>query len=170
MIVLCREDQWQQQFGHLQQLQAEFCEQLAEDCQHVVCHGRRDLNLQMYDDCSDLAVILAWHAVIQFAPLVFNCSFPVCADVVFFHGLLGGPFITWRQQDRPAKRLSLAAAGKHNSVDSDCTACWPKVLLSYQFYKAEDNVLINWQYFLHSWQHLQCFDTVGWASGRASGL
>ena len=83
------------------------------------------------DDSSDLAVIAACYTVIHFARLVFNSSFPVCADVVFFHGLLGGPFITWRQQDRPAKRLSLAAAGKHNSVDSDCTACWPKVLLSY---------------------------------------
>lgn len=39
----------------------------------------------------------------------------VDADVVFVHGLRGGPFMTWRQQEE-------------KDVKQSGTDCWPKVL------------------------------------------
>ena len=37
---------------------------------------------------------------------------------------------------------------------------------------AEQNTIIisNVIYYLHTCMYLQCFDAVGWAAGRASGL
>lgn len=68
-------------------------------------------------------------------------SEPIEADVVFIHGLLGGPFKTWRQQDQPKNNLndnqnksSSQAVADVNTTqespdlnDSSYTFCWPKV-------------------------------------------
>lgn len=53
-----------------------------------------------------------FHSLSCFVPL-FSSS--IDADVVFVHGLRGGPFMTWRQQEE-------------KDVKKSGTDCWPKVL------------------------------------------
>lgn len=43
-----------------------------------------------------------------------SLSSRIAADVIFVHGLRGGPFMTWRQQEKKAAK-------------KDGTDCWPKV-------------------------------------------
>lgn len=43
-----------------------------------------------------------------------SLSSKIAADVIFVHGLRGGPFMTWRQQEKKAAK-------------KDGTDCWPKV-------------------------------------------
>lgn len=45
----------------------------------------------------------------------------VNVDIVFIHGLLGGPFKTWRQDDRMRTKLT--------DDDDPYTYFWPKVSL-----------------------------------------
>lgn len=58
---------------------------------------------------------------------IYRSRKPIYADVVFVHGLLGGPFKTWRQggsDDRlPSELNELIAQGQY-------TRCWPKDWLS----------------------------------------
>lgn len=55
----------------------------------------------------------------------FSCREPIHADVIFVHGLLGGPFRTWRQEDK----LNIERASKIEDSDRkiNYTFCWPKV-------------------------------------------
>ena len=46
-----------------------------------------------------------------------HASSQIEADVIFVHGLRGGPFMTWRQQE------------EKTSADKNGTECWPKVLV-----------------------------------------
>ena len=46
-----------------------------------------------------------------------HASSQIEADVIFVHGLRGGPFMTWRQQDEKT------SSGKNG------TECWPRVML-----------------------------------------
>ncbi|XP_061189632.1 uncharacterized protein LOC133197554 [Saccostrea echinata] len=55
---------------------------------------------------------------------------PVMADVVFVHGLLGGPFKTWRQQDRKMPDKDNVAEGVASVRKGTYTFCWPKDWLS----------------------------------------
>ncbi|XP_062600603.1 TBC1 domain family member 2B-like, partial [Saccostrea cucullata] len=55
---------------------------------------------------------------------------PVMADVVFVHGLLGGPFKTWRQQDRKMPDKDNVAEGPASVRKGTYTFCWPKDWLS----------------------------------------
>ncbi|KAG8444334.1 hypothetical protein GDO86_009500, partial [Hymenochirus boettgeri] len=51
-------------------------------------------------------------------------SFPIKADILFIHGLLGAAFKTWRQQDRdePLKETT--------AEENNYTECWPKSWLA----------------------------------------
>lgn len=60
---------------------------------------------------SDRSDIIA--AFIRLSFPLFSSS--IDADVVFVHGLRGGPFMTWRQQEE-------------KDVKKSGTDCWPKVL------------------------------------------
>ncbi|XP_002733941.1 protein SERAC1-like [Saccoglossus kowalevskii] len=59
-------------------------------------------------------------------------SLPIAADVIFVHGLLGGSFKTWRQQDPERLETEEAPADIHNfkKRDLDLTYCWPKSWLA----------------------------------------
>lgn len=50
--------------------------------------------------------------------LISLSSSSIDADVVFVHGLRGGPFMTWRQQEE-------------KGVKNSGTDCWPKVCEEY---------------------------------------
>lgn len=50
--------------------------------------------------------------------LISSSSSSIDADVVFVHGLRGGPFMTWRQQEE-------------KGVKNSGTDCWPKVCEEY---------------------------------------
>ena len=76
-----------------------------------------------------------------------------------------------------AKPEDLSAAALHNSVSHCCLqgAAWKsgtytfcfKHLLNHAFIRLDPYVLFH---FTQRTLCLQCFDTVGWAAGRASGL
>ena len=57
-----------------------------------------------------------------------NCREAFTADVVFIHGLRGGPFKTWRQQDRKAADSGNESDGTESVRKGTYTFCWPKVL------------------------------------------
>ncbi|VDI56079.1 Hypothetical predicted protein [Mytilus galloprovincialis] len=48
------------------------------------------------------------------------------ADIVFVHGLLGGPFKTWRQQDRKGPGADKSSDGTESVKKGTYTFCWPK--------------------------------------------
>ncbi|CAH1785151.1 unnamed protein product [Owenia fusiformis] len=54
----------------------------------------------------------------------FRSSEPVYADIVFVHGLLGGAFKTWRQQDTASPNLMQTESDTES--DDPYTHCWPK--------------------------------------------
>ena len=63
----------------------------------------------------------------------FPCSDPIHADIIFIHGIMGGPFKTWRQQDK--KNVGHTDGSDHTGRST--TTCWPKVR------RKEGNVLFN---------------------------
>ena len=60
----------------------------------------------------------------------FSCSDPIHADIIFIHGIMGGPFKTWRQQDK--KNVGHTDGSDHTGRST--TTCWPKVRRKEMFY------------------------------------
>ena len=91
-------------------------------------------SLPFYED------YLEYYRILFITP--FSSS-QIHADVVFVHGLLGGPFLTWRQQDPPIvqrstnhRRVSRHVTSVENQlsevaaeVEARQSKCWPKVNL-----------------------------------------
>ncbi|KAK2497396.1 hypothetical protein MC885_003325 [Smutsia gigantea] len=57
----------------------------------------------------------------------YRTSQPIKADVLFIHGLMGGAFKTWRQQD------SERVLPENISDEARYTTCWPKTWLARDF-------------------------------------
>lgn len=73
--------------------------------------GTRKWEMLFWTNVDTIAVNRLW----TLSCFVRHVSSSIDADVVFVHGLRGGPFMTWRQQEE-------------KDVKQSGTDCWPKVL------------------------------------------